>query len=425
MEQPAEVQSLVEQGDALLLHDKAAEAAAEYTRAAQADPTAVGAHLGLAKAYLALGSFGYVYMACQQVQRLAPNSADAAIAQAILFTLDHRYDAAIRELDRAEKLSPGQAYVHALRGYCYRRLGNSYDAMSAESKAARLSGVREWKHLFPQEPVLKPVLEGDNNAAAFPAPGQPGVNVPAPAPAPSARPMPRSWDERSQAQRRMVRFSFATRNVPVVTYTLIAINVIVYIITVVASGSFNPNIQFFGSGSGTSQIMTGANIAIYGFGVQQGNLILHDPLQAYRLVTAMFLHEGFLHIFFNMLSLYFVGIWVEQIFGKRWFLVIYFVGGIIAGITQMLISPVEPSLGASGAIFAIFGAFGAFFLLRRRALGPAGNAIIAQWVFWLAINLYFSFSDPNIGAWDHIGGLIAGFVLGILITNMALVQRRR
>src|SRR5579872_1849133 len=315
MEQPAEVQSLVDQGDALLLHDKAAEAAAEYTRAAQADPSAVGAHLGLAKAYLALGSFGYVYMACQQVQRLAPNSADAAIAQAILFTLDHRYDDAIRELDRAEQLSPGQAYVHALRGYCYRRLGNSYDAMSAESKAARLSGVREWKHLFPQEPVLKPVPEPAENAVAFPASGQPGANVPAPA---TARPMPRGWDERSQAQRRMVRFSFATRNVPVVTYTLIAINVLVYILTLATGGSFTDTI----------------NSSLVQLGAQQGSFILHDPLQAYRIFTAMFLHESIEHILFNMLSLYFVGIWVEQIFGKRWFLVIYFVGGIIAGLVQ-------------------------------------------------------------------------------------------
>lgn len=405
MEQPLEVQSLVERGDTLLLEDKVTEAAAEYTRAAQADPSAVGAHLGLAKAYLALGSFGYVYMACQQVQRLAPGSADAALAQAILFTLDHRYDAAVRELDRVEKLRPGQPYVHALRGYCYRRMGNSYDAMSAESKAARLSGVRDWKHLFPQEPVLKPVPAGAENVVALPTSGQTDAPL---APAPN-RPAPRNWDQRSPAQRRVVRFNFATRNVPIVTYTLIAINVLVYLLMVLTGGTF-------GDTTGSSLVQVGA---------QQGLLIMHNPLQAYRLITAMFLHEGIVHIFFNMLSLYFVGIWVEQIFGKRTYLLIYFLGGIIAGLAQMFISPVEPSLGASGAIFAIFGAFGAFFLLRRRALGSAGNAIIAQWLFWLALNLYISFSDPNIGAWDHVGGLIAGFVLGILFTSTTLAQRRR
>jgi membrane associated rhomboid family serine protease len=401
-EQSTEVRSLVEQGDALLLEDKAAEAAAVYTRAVEADPSAVKAHLGLAKAYLALGAFGYIYMACQQVQRLAPGSADASLAQAILFTLDHRYDAAIHELDRVEKLSPGQPYVHALRGYCYRRLGNSYDAMSAESKAARLSGVREWKHLFPQEPVLKPVPEPAENAAAFPGVNQNGAQVPA---APQA---PRSWDQRSEMQRRMVQARFATRNVPIVTYSLIAINVLIYVLMVATGGSFLDT--------------TGS--AIFQFGAQQGSLIEHDPTQVYRIVTAMFLHEGILHILFNMLSLYFIGIWVEQIFGKSRFLIIYFVGGIIAGLTQALVTPTIPSLGASGAIFAIFGAFGAYFLLRRRAMGPAGNAIIGQWIFWLAFNLWFSFSQPGIGVWDHIGGLIAGFVLGILFTNMTIAQRR-
>ena len=397
MEQPTDAQSLVEQGDALLMRGNAAEAASEYTRAVQADPSAVAAHLGLAKAYFALGSFGYVYPACQQVQRLAPASADAAIAQAILLTLDHRYDAAISELDRAEKLSPGRAYVHALRGYCYRRLGNSFDAMSAESKAARLSGVRDWKPLFPQEPVLKPVPEPAEGVVAFPTQDQT-----------AAQTAPRGWDQRSPAQRRVVQARFATRGVPVVTYSLIAINIAIFVLELATGGSFLDT-------TGSSLVQIGA---------QKGALVLSDPIQAYRIFTAMFLHESIEHILFNMLSLYFIGIWVEQIFGKWRYLLIYFLGGILAGITQALVTPDVASLGASGAIFAIFGAFGAFFLIRRRALGSAGNAIIGQWIFWLAFNLWFSFSQPGIGVWDHIGGLLAGFVLGVIFTNMAATQRR-
>src|SRR5262249_17453859 len=138
MEQDTGVGSLVAEGDRLLIEGKVTDAADRYSRALVLDQNAVGAHLGVAKAYLALGSYGYVYIACQRVQELAPQSADAAVARAILMVLDQRYDAAIKELERAEQLEPGSPYVHALRGYCYRRLGNSYDAMSAESKAARL-----------------------------------------------------------------------------------------------------------------------------------------------------------------------------------------------------------------------------------------------------------------------------------------------
>ena len=407
MEHPTDVQSLVERGDALLNEDKAAEAAAEYTRAVQADPSAIGAHLGLAKAYLALGSYGYVYMACQQVQRLAPNGADAAVAQGILLVLDHRYDAAIRELDRAETLRPGQPYVHALRAYCYRRMGNSYDAMSAEAKAARLSGIREWSHLFPKEPVLQPVPNTANNVVALPGPSQP--SAPNGEPTAAGPQSPRPWDQRSQMQRRVVRARFVTRNVPVVTYTLIGINLAVYLLAVLTGGT----------------LLNPTNSPIYDFGIQQGALLQQDPLQAYRLITAMFLHAGIAHIGFNMLSLYFVGIWVEQIFGKWRYLAIYLIGGLAGGLAQALLAPTVASLGASGAIFAIFAAFGAFFVLRRRTLGPAGNAMIGQWVFWLALNLYLSFSDPNIALYDHLGGLIVGFVLGMLFTNMAMTQRKR
>ena len=420
MEQTTDVRALVEQGDNLLIEGRVTDAAAAYTRAVQADPSVVGGHLGLAKAYLALGNNGYVYMAAQQVQKLAPGSADAAIAQAILFVLDRHYDAALHELDRAESLAPGNAYVHALRGYCYRRLNNSYDAMSAESKAARLSGHREWSHLFPAV---------ETTAVHAPAPGQNVVTLPggaAAAPDAARQNGPRPWDQRSALERQMVRARFVTRDVPIVTYTLMAINIAVYIACAAISGDFGSPLP---ARAGFTQagvfVTTAPSNPIYNFGIEQGLLIQHDPLQAYRIFTAMFLHESIIHIGLNMLSLYFVGVITERLFGKWRFLLIYVVGGIIAGIAQAIVTPASISLGASGAIFAIFGAFGAFVLLYRRALGPAAGAIIGQWIFWLALNLYFSVSDPNIGLYDHLGGLIAGFVLGILLAGSVVQGTRR
>jgi membrane associated rhomboid family serine protease len=76
---------------------------------------------------------------------------------------------------------------------------------------------------------------------------------------------------------------------------------------------------------------------------------------------------------------------------------------------------VTGGLGLVWGSLGVFGALGAFFLLRRRALGPAGNALIGQWFFWLVINLIFSFSVTGIAAYAHIGGLAAGLILGALL----------
>ena len=407
VEQVTDAQSLIEHGDALLKEIRVNEAAAEYARAAQADPSAVGAHMGLAEANLALGQFGITQMACQRVMQLAPDSADAALAQAILFILERRYDYALTSLDRVVELDPPRAYAHAMRGYCLRQLRQTYDASLAESKAARLSGTHELTKLFPS------VTPTPSASVPFPAAG--AVNgapmfAPAPygapaAPIRTAPPSPRPWSERSAVERRAVQARFMTRNIPVLTFALIIINVVIYAACVALSGG-----DLFNT--------TGHPNIIYDLGVQLGwKYIVQDPIQLYRIFTAMFLHESIIHIGLNMLSLYFVGVITEQVFGKWRFLTIYLVSGIIGGLAQAYLVPGGAALGASGAIFGIFGAFGAFIILNRRGLGPAANGIIGQWLFWLAINLVFSFSDPNIGLYDHLGGLAAGLILAILLST--------
>ena len=404
MEQQTESLSLIGQGNALLSQGQVQEAAAEFSKAVALDPNAAGGHLGIAKAYFAQNSAGYVYIACQHVLKLAPGTSDAHVAQALLYAVERRFDAAVLELDAAERMAPGQAYVHALRAYCFRQLGNSFDAMSAESKAARLSGNRDWKALFPPvEPprvVATPPAVPNSAQSSFPA------------------------AQRSPIQRRLLRMRFATRGVPVATFTLMAINIAVYLVCAVVSGDFFTAFNGYYYNVRT-QALIGAPNPIYGFGIEQGVLIQHDPLQIYRVLTSMFLHESLVHIGLNMLSLYFVGVITEQIFGARRFLIIYFVGGIIGGMAQAILVPVSPALGASGAIFAIFGAFGAFLFLHRQAFGAASGSIIGQYLFWLALNLYFSFTNPNIGLYDHLGGLITGLVLGALLATAATGRSRR
>ncbi len=386
-----DARALIEKGDALLKEARAREAAAEYARAAQVDPNAVGAHLGLAEANVALGQYNIVAMACQAVQRLAPNTADAFLAQAIDAALAQRYAEALAALDRVTELDPTRAYAYALRGFVLRQLRQNYDAALAESKAARMSGSHDLVKLFP--PVNPAVPE------VFATPVMPSAPV-APPPQPTARP----WGQRPAAERVAVRARFATRNVPIVTFTLMIINVAVYLVCLALSGFdlFN-----------TAHI----DNPIYLYGVELGlPYMQQDPTQWYRIFTAMFLHASIYHIGLNMLSLYFVGVVTEQIFGHWRFLVIYLASGIIAGVAQAFFLGADGfALGASGAIFGIFGAFGAFFLLYRRVLGPAANVMLGQWLFWLLINIMFTVGYPGIGIADHIGGLLAGMALATFL----------
>ena len=418
MEERQDAQTLVERGDKLLIEGRVNDAVALYSRALEIDQNYVGAHLGIAKSYLALGSYGYVYLACRKVQDLAPNTAQALIAHAITLVLEQRYDAAAKELDRVELIEPGQPYVHALRGYCYRRLGNSYDAMSAESKAARLSGNRSWAHLFPKVVALPvPAVGLAPGASAIPSSGattsaQPRLpsgttsgseksTIPGPPPP------PRPWMERSNRERQMVRARFAFRDRSVVTYTLVVVNVAIYLICAAISHNF---IQPTPSGSGDTAAML--NNPLYLHGDLIGALIPHDPVQAYRLFTSMFLHANWLHIGLNMWSLYILGTVTERIFGAWRYTALYFISGIVAGVVQAWVQPGVASLGASGAIFGVFGAFGAFVWLRRRQLGQAGSSLISQWVILIVINFAIDVSNPNIATWDHVGGLATGLVLG-------------
>jgi membrane associated rhomboid family serine protease len=387
MEQQAgqtDARALIERGNELLKDERIPEAAAEFARVAQIAPQDPGGHLGLAQTNLALGQYQIATMAVQQVRQLAPDSADAALADAISAVIDRRYEAALDAADREIALDPTRAYSHALRAYIFRRLGRNYDAALAEARAARLSGKRDWDKLFP-------------SAERAPLPYVPMPTPVAPSGAgPQAYAAPRPWDQRSQVERQMTRIRFMTRGLPIATFSLIIANVIIFLVSQIRMFSW-----------------------LYDYGAMIDGALLNDPLQAYRLLTSMFLHANLLHIALNMLSLYFIGVITERVFGTGRFLIIYFISGIIGGLAQFGVdvfsNQLGAAVGASGAIFGVFGALGAFFLLRRRALGPAGNSLIGQWFFWLVINLVFSFSVSGIAAYAHIGGLAAGLVLGALL----------
>jgi rhomboid protease GluP len=143
--------------------------------------------------------------------------------------------------------------------------------------------------------------------------------------------------------------------------------------------------------------------------------------QYWRLLTAMFLHgDGtvggdVLHLVMNLVALFQLGTLYELMFGTKRFTVIYFVTGLIASITSLLMPPHGPSVGASGAIFGIMGAF-VFSILRspRFRHERAARGVVNQVVFWAIANIAIGMRLPQIDNSAHIGGLVAGLVIGAL-----------
>ena len=128
------------------------------------------------------------------------------------------------------------------------------------------------------------------------------------------------------------------------------------------------------------------------------------------LITSMFLHGDILHIFYNMLALVIFGLILETIIGARRFWMLYFGGGIIAGIVATFFYPA--ALGASGAIFAVLGMLA---VLRPRMnvwvmYIPMPMAVAA--LVWVAIDLVGFIAPSGIANAAHISGLIFGVAAG-------------
>jgi len=122
-------------------------------------------------------------------------------------------------------------------------------------------------------------------------------------------------------------------------------------------------------------------------------------------LTSMFTHVEALHIGFNMLALFFLGPMLETVLGRARFLAVYFVSGLAGSAAVMLLSnPHGQTLGASGAIFGLMGA------LAVVALKVHGQ--VQSVLMWIGLNLVFTFTVSGISWQGHIGGLVAGVILG-------------
>ena len=175
---------------------------------------------------------------------------------------------------------------------------------------------------------------------------------------------------------------------PLLTYALIAVNILVYGLLYLYSMQ---------SGKSYEQLLSV-------FGSKINSNIING--EYWRFITPIFLHANLVHLLINCYSLYVVGVTVEKIFGHARFLVIYLFAGLLGNLFSFMFS-INPAVGASGAIFGLMGAL-LYFGLERPALFKAyfGYSVVAT----IVINLFYGFSNSGIDNYAHMGGLLGGFL---------------
>ncbi len=203
-----------------------------------------------------------------------------------------------------------------------------------------------------------------------------------------------------------------TRRIPFITYALIAVNVLVFIWE-----------QTFSASELQDAFMRLSVVPSY---------VMQDPLSLETFldfVRSMFFHGGWFHLLGNMLYLWLFGDNIEDRMGGVLYLVLYFLGGFVASIAQIIISPSSmiPMVGASGAIAAVLGSYLILFPgVRVMGIVPLGLVSrIAEWPAWIVLGLWFGVQLLNgvvsvaletsttggVAFFAHIGGFVIGLAL--------------
>ena len=165
-----------------------------------------------------------------------------------------------------------------------------------------------------------------------------------------------------------------------------------------------------GSPAGTVTLDYG----LLGFGVGNARpleLIGVGEGEYYRIITGGLLHSGLIHLAINMVALFFLGALLERAMGGWRFAGVFFVSLLGGSLGALILSPEDLTVGASGAVFGLMAA--GFIEARDRGL----NDVASQIGFYVVINLVFTFSVPNISVGGHIGGMLAGGALTLLLAQ--------
>ena len=184
-------------------------------------------------------------------------------------------------------------------------------------------------------------------------------------------------------------------------WVLIGVNVLVFIATSISSGSF----------------LAVSNQIANQVGVSSATI----ASQPWTIVSAMFIHDGIFHILFNMLTLYFFGMYVLALVGEARFFLVYFIGGIVGNALFMLLAPGQIAVGASGAIFALGGVLAVLVPRLKVMIFPIPVPVD----LWISILISFFVLIVLTGvAWQaHLGGLLTGLAAGYIFKRQATRRR--
>jgi rhomboid protease GluP len=155
-------------------------------------------------------------------------------------------------------------------------------------------------------------------------------------------------------------------------------------------------------------------IHMYSLGILDPKRVLKG--EYWRLITYLFLHRDEVHLFVNVVGLYWFGRIAQNIFGTARFVAIFFLTGLLSGLSHTLLDFNELSIGASGAVMGVFGAAGAGIFRMKKYLP---RSIWQTELTWLAgLALASTISDqliPHVAAFAHTGGLVAGVAFGLIV----------
>ncbi len=183
------------------------------------------------------------------------------------------------------------------------------------------------------------------------------------------------------------------KKVPIITYILIALNFILFFLTYFVSGSsFEAKLVNIG-------------------GLTKFHVIYNNEI--WRLISSIFLHGGLIHLLVNNYALFIIGSQIESFYGKIKYLIIYLLSGIAGNLLSLLfISDNTVSIGASGAIFGLLGSLLYFGYHFRVFLA---TVIRSQIIPIIILNLGIGFVFSGINNFAHIGGLIGGILISMLV----------
>jgi membrane associated rhomboid family serine protease len=244
-------------------------------------------------------------------------------------------------------------------------------------------------------------------------------------PVPGGTTPPIILDERGSDASRALRRRLTESRHPLVTYALIALNILVYVI---GAGYLGNNLLWRGMSTDAPPRMLDS---LHSVGSLRATDLLMGKTEWLRLISYCFVHFGLIHLILNMISLYLVGPLIEGVWGRVRFLAIYLLAALGGSSAAMLFKPVTTwgdainYAGASGALWGLMGSLAVWIVLNWKLLHPnvlnwawltstaPGKKMLIAFVLW-GLSIVYTFAITGFGAEPLYGGAVTGALCGLL-----------